>query len=361
MSILVFDEGYKERIWGGRRLESRFGKQLPTDAPIGEAWLIADHPEHVSAVARGPAKGHTLRDLMETRPDWLLGSRAKPTPHGRFPLLLKLLDAEDKLSIQVHPDDALAEKLGEPDAGKTEMWHVLDADKNAQLYCGLNPGVTREEFQQALDAGTTAETLSRFPAEPGTTAFVAAGTVHAIGGGILLAEIQQNSDITYRLDDWGRTDARGNPRELHIEKGMEVTAFGAEHHGAADTLVYSTESARIEVLGACRYFAGERIRLTARPCTRSLRGESPSLLLVVSDEVQIEAGDNVRLRPGEACLIPGAEKQFVITGPGEVLHYYVPDLRRDIAEPLLGSGASKVSIAGLGGDPDTSDLGRMLG
>lgn len=361
MSILVFDEGYKERIWGGRRLESRFGKPLPPDAPIGEAWLIADHPEHVSAISRGPAKGHTLRDLMETRPDWLLGSRVKPTPHGRFPLLLKLLDAEDKLSIQVHPDDALAEKLGEPDVGKTEMWHVLDADKNAQLYCGLNPGVTREEFQQALEMGTTAESMSRFAAEPGTTAFVAAGTVHAIGGGILLAEIQQNSDITYRLDDWGRTDAQGNPRELHIEKGMQVTAFGAAHHGAAETLRYTMESAKIEVLGACRYFAGERIQVTARPYTRSLRGESPSLMLVVSGEVEIEAGDNVRLCPGEACLIPGAEERFVMTGPGEVLHYYVPDLRRDIAEPLLKAGAPKKDIAALGGDPATSDLGRILG
>ncbi|MBM3290832.1 MAG: mannose-6-phosphate isomerase, partial [Candidatus Hydrogenedentes bacterium] len=223
--ILRFHEQYFERIWGGQRLRTLYGKPIPPDKPIGEAWLISDHPSAVSVVADGPHAGRTLHDLIEEDAEALLGPGVKLTPHGRFPLLLKLLDSTDVLSVQVHPDDATAAALGEPDVGKTEMWHVLHADPGAELICGLRPGTTPDQMRAAIASGTLERHLVRFTVKPGDSVYVPAGTVHAIGKGIVLAEIQQNSDLTYRLYDWSRVDASGKARELHVEKGLRATRF----------------------------------------------------------------------------------------------------------------------------------------
>ena len=154
IGLLHFDEGYFDRIWGGQRLATLFGKDIPRDRPMGEAWLVSDHAVHVSTVDEGPHAGRTLRDLLKERPESILGTRAQLTVHGRFPLLLKVLDANDVLSVQVHPDDECAKRLDEPDVGKTEMWHVLHADPGSDLICGLDPGVTGETFQRAVRNGS---------------------------------------------------------------------------------------------------------------------------------------------------------------------------------------------------------------
>jgi mannose-6-phosphate isomerase len=192
-SLIQFEEAFFERIWGGHRLRESLGFDVPTDQPVGEAWLVADHAAHESKIANGPWRGQSLHDVLLAFPEYLLGTCAAPTIHGRFPLLLKILDAAEVLSVQVHPDDEDAARLGEPDVGKTEMWHVLDSLPGSTLICGLDPAMTAEQFQRAVESNTIQASMQSFPAPKGTTAFVSAGTVHAIGAGILLAEISRTA------------------------------------------------------------------------------------------------------------------------------------------------------------------------
>lgn len=359
MALLAFEEEYIERMWGGQKLRTVYGKETPDDTLVGEAWMIADHPQHISVVAAGPDAGRTLRDLLEEDPARILGVRARLTVHGRFPLLLKLLDAGDALSIQVHPDDDDALRLGEPDVGKTEMWYVLQGDEGSELYCGMSAEVTREAFEGELARGTVGGMLTRIPALQGTAVFVEAGTVHAIGGGSLLAEIQQNSDLTYRLDDWGRVQSDGTPRELHVEKAIEVTHFGSRHHGASKPLAYAVGTAEIAVLAACRYFAAERVTLSDDLAVNT-GGESFTLLLGQTGTIAVEAeGETRPLPPGSALMVTGSTARFTVSGEGSFLKYYVPGLQADIVQPLLGAGHTRVDIVALGGDPGTSDLAGM--
>nr|HPK00742.1 class I mannose-6-phosphate isomerase [Candidatus Hydrogenedentota bacterium] len=223
--ILRFKERYYERVWGGQKLKALFGKPFPDNVPVGEAWLISDHPGDESVIDGGFWKGQTLQALLAADARALLGANARTTPAGRFPLLLKLLDAAESLSVQVHPDDACAERLGEPDVGKTEMWSVLQAEPGSELIYGLKPEVGREAFSNAVANGDIEPLLNRFPVQAGDSVFVSAGTVHAIGAGVVLAEIQQNSDLTYRIHDWGRLDSDGQPRTLHLEKALEAIHF----------------------------------------------------------------------------------------------------------------------------------------
>jgi mannose-6-phosphate isomerase len=354
LGILVFDEAYVERMWGGTKLRQVYRKPTPTEKPIGESWLIADHAQHVSTVAAGPEKGKSLRQLMDSNPTRLLGNLAKPTIHGRFPLLLKLLDAGDKLSIQVHPTDEDAKRLGEPDVGKTEMWHVLQADMGADLYCGLDPTVDRNGLTGILEKGHLVDNLTKFPAEKGASIFVPAGTVHAIGGGSLLAEIQQNSDVTYRMYDWGRTQEDGTPREMHVDKSLDVTAFGSRHQGASTPAGYSSGTSEIDIHGVCDYFAGEHWTIKDS-FTRYSRGDSCFLLLGTEGSLTVSVeDDSYALNPGNACLIEGHAHSFTVTGTGKLLVYYVPEIQKDVIEPLLAAGHDRHTIIRLGGDPATS-------
>ena len=355
-----FEERYFERIWGGRRLREHFGKPCPCDRPVGEAWLISDHPTCESLAVTGPCAGRTLQEILCAAPGALLGARPQPTRSGRFPLLLKLLDASDVLSVQVHPDDETAMRLAEQDVGKTEMWHVLESTPGSVLYCGLDDHVDRNMLAGAIASGDLESLLNRFEAKPGMSVFVAAGTLHAIGAGLLLAEIQQNSNLTYRCFDWNRLDASGAPRQLHIEKTLEATHFGHSHGGAADTLSYAVNGAEIEVLAACRYFAAERITIPGR-FRRETGGASFHIVLAITGPVSLETeGVPVILQTGEAALIPGANASYTVTGPGIILAYYVPDLAGDIVAPLRRNGHSAEGIARLGGPPEHSDLTRYL-
>jgi len=355
-ALLAFEEGYVPRMWGGTRLREVFGKPTPADKPIGEAWLIADHAHHESVVKDGPFAGRTLRELLVKNPNSILGTRARLTVHGRFPLLLKLLDAGEELSVQVHPDDAAAARLGEPDVGKTEMWYILEGRPESVIYCGLPPEVDAAQFESARRIGRLSELLTRIEARPDTAVFVPAGTVHAIGGGCLLAEIQQNSDLTYRIDDWGRVQPDGTPRELHLDKAMQVTRFGSRHAGAAHPLGHEHPGARITVLAACRYFAAEHIAVSGSTHI-GVRGESFQLCLGLDGKLVIAAGDEERpLNPGEALLITGETKSAEVRGQGSFLRYYVPDLKKDVMRPLMRAGHSAEAIVALGGDAAVSDL-----
>ena len=344
---LRFEEQYFERIWGGRRLESIFGKTLPAKAPIGEAWLISDHPSAESLVAEGPLAGTTLHQLIEQDPAVVLGSRATLTVHGRFPLLLKILDSTGWLSVQVHPDDACAARLGEPDVGKTEMWHVLHADPGSELICGLDPAVGPDAFIKAARDGELDGLLPRFGVSPGDSVFVRAGTVHAIGGGILLAEIQQNSDLTYRIYDWNRVDSSGKPRALHLDKSRDATHFGSSHGGKASPLALPSAPADGErrLLAACQYFAAERVRCQSS-WQRDTRSESFHILLCIEGALTVRANEiHVDLIPGQAALVPGSLPAFRLEGRGVVLDYYVPDLETDVERPLRAAGHPPETIS----------------
>ncbi len=358
MNLLAFEEGYVERMWGGDRLRTQYGKPTPSGVPIGEAWMIADHAQHVSVVADGPHAGRTLRELLEEDAAGILGTRAELTIHGRFPLLLKLLDAGDKLSVQVHPDDDDARRLNEPDVGKTEMWYVLHGEDRSELYCGMSSTVTRASFAEAVADATVADLLTRIPAGEGTAVFVPAGTVHAIGGGCLLAEIQQNSDITYRIDDWGRAQADGSPRKLHVDRALDVTHFGSRHAGAAKPLAYASGASEVSVLAACKYFAAESVSVSGSYACDT-RGETFTLLLGISGVLRVGGGGDIReLKPACALMVPGSVSEFTVEGEGSLLKYLVPDLDRDIIRPLLEAGHPREAIIVLGGDPRISDLNR---
>lgn len=218
-----FEPLFKERIWGGRKIESAFGKSLPSDAPFGESWEVTDRPEGVSKIVNGPWKGQTLQEVCQSAPERIYGVQS--VYPERFPLLIKILDAKEKLSLQVHPPASIATKLhGEP---KTEMWYVVGSDPHADLFVGLRYGVTREEFERELKSSPdkVADLFHRIETRPGDSMFLPSGRVHAIGAGNLIFEIQQNSDTTYRVFDWNRVGLDGSPRELHIEQSLESIRF----------------------------------------------------------------------------------------------------------------------------------------
>jgi mannose-6-phosphate isomerase len=209
-----------ERVWGGRRLESEFGKKLPPQRLVGESWEIVDRPEAQSIVRNGPLRGKTLHELWTQYRDEIFGE-VPDSP--RFPLLLKLLDAHEKLSLQVHPPAKFAERLGgEP---KTEFWYVAAADPGAEIYLGFRESITREQFEKALRDGTAADHVYRIRVKTGDAAFLPSGRLHALGAGNLLIEIQQNSDTTYRVFDWNRVDETGKQRQLHIDQALQCIDF----------------------------------------------------------------------------------------------------------------------------------------
>jgi mannose-6-phosphate isomerase len=217
---LTFEPIFMERIWGGRRLESTFGKKLPPNTRIGESWEIVDRAEAQSVVARGPLKGKALHELWIEDRAWIFGE-VPDTP--RFPLLIKLLDAHEKLSLQVHPPEQLAGKLGGEQ--KTEFWYVAAADPGSQILLGFREPIQRDQFETALREGTTADYVHKIGVKPGDAAFLPAGRLHAVSAGNLLIEIQQNGDTTYRVFDWNRVDDKGKPRQLHIEQALQCIDF----------------------------------------------------------------------------------------------------------------------------------------
>jgi mannose-6-phosphate isomerase len=223
---LRFEPIFKERIWGGRRLETVLGKKLPSDRPIGESWEISEHGDDCTLVANGPQRGKTLRDLTGEFPQAfpLPSSRAGATAPDRsagFPLLVKWIDAHKDLSVQVHPPDG-DPRLAPGESGKTECWMVIDAETDSQIYLGLRRGFDRASLVRELERGTLKQCLNIFPARAGDFYFVPAGMVHAIGAGVLVAEISQSSDTTLRLFDWNRVDpATGRPRKLQVEASLD--------------------------------------------------------------------------------------------------------------------------------------------
>ncbi len=305
---LIFSPILKERVWGGDRLGKIAGRDIAEGASIGESWDVSDRPDDMSVVACGPNAGRTLGELLKNDREAMLGRAAKGYPDGRFPLLIKLLDASATLSVQVHPDDAWAEKQGLPDPGKTEAWYVLHAEPGSAMFMGLRPDVTKDDLARMVEEERVEEALHRVPVRADDVLFCPAGTVHAIGAGLVLIEVQQNSDTTFRLYDWGRRPG-GKPRPLHVEEALEVTAFGRALEGTIEPQVLSGPPIEREALIACDKFAIERWA-TSEPF-RIDRKEVMAMMIVLDGsgtciggglEIEVGRGDTV---VGPACMRSG--------------------------------------------------------
>ena len=320
---LTFEPILKERVWGGRNLERLYGKALPPGRPIGESWEITDRPEGVSVIANGPLAGRNLRWLMEQHGPDLLGASA-PGPAGRFPLLIKILDACDKLSLQVHPPASVAARLGgEP---KTEMWYVAEAAPGAELYAGLKPGVTRAEFERRVGDGSVEGCFHRVAVRAGDVMFLPSGRVHALGAGLVIFEVQENSDTTYRVFDWNRPGLDGKPRELHLEPSLASIDFN-DFEPSPVRSIYSrnpTLSIRYLVENPLFVVNGCQVRRGAR---FYLRGPGFQIVGLLSGELRLAAnGQEVVLQPGGFVLLPAALERTAITAgrKSEYLHIEAP-------------------------------------
>jgi mannose-6-phosphate isomerase len=306
---LTFKPVYKDYIWGGDRLSTHFHRSN-TPTPCAESWEISVHPDGPSIVAHGPYAGRSLPDLAVEFGVALMGTKT-PDPK-RFPLLFKLIDARDTLSVQVHPNNANAAlTCGEP---KTEMWYVLDCPPGARLYAGLQEGTTPETLRAALDNGTADACLKEVPIHPGDAIFIPGGLVHAIGEGCLIYEVQQNSNTTYRLYDWNRTGADNTPRPLHIEESFKTIDWT---NGEENARMRKYENARMtgyQPLICCDFFQVGKLALTG--CTTVEQdGTTFSALFVEDGALSVEAGgEAVRLCKGMSCLIPAAAPTFTLNG-----------------------------------------------
>jgi len=270
--FLSFSPLYQERVWGGRALETALRRTLPGSGPIGESWEIVDRPEAQSVIALGAWKGMTLRSVIEAHPHEVMGPQWQP--ERTFPLLIKWLDCRERLSLQVHPPATVAPELGgEP---KTENWYIADATPGAQLIVGLRPGTTKDGFARAIDAGTLEELVHRFPVKAGDSILVRSGEVHAIDGGNLILEIQQNSDTTYRVYDWGRVGLDGRPRQMHVRESLHSINWAS---GAPSPVPAAAENA---VIADCPEFRIRRVVLQAADTFSLGRDEEPRVVSVVA-------------------------------------------------------------------------------
>jgi mannose-6-phosphate isomerase len=300
---LTFRPIFKERVWGGRNLERLYKKPLAPGVPIGESWEISDRPGDISVIANGPLVGKDLHWLMEHHSKELLGSAAPAA--GRFPLLIKILDAEETLSLQVHPPVHKASELGgEP---KTEMWFIADARPSAQLYVGLKRGVTRDEFERKIKSGEVADCFHRVSAKAGDAMLLPSGRVHAIGGGLVIFEIQQNSDTTYRVFDWNRVGLDGKPRALHIAESLASIDF--EDFEPAIISTSASDAPSATPLVDCPLFKvniqnagqGESVNFAA--------GNLRIIGLLSGLGTVIGGNQSVEIKPGGFCLIPAGLTQ----------------------------------------------------
>jgi mannose-6-phosphate isomerase len=326
---LRFEPIYQYRLWGGRRLADVLAAPLPADGPIGEAWILSDREDYPSRVADGPLEGRTIGQLMNQFPEQLLG-RLAPRFHSglhRFPLLLKFLDAREILSVQVHPPDAHAELIPAGETGKTEAWVVLEAGTKSLIYAGLKPGVTEADLRLAVTNGEVADRLASFTPKPGDAVFIPAGTVHALGGGVVVFEVQQNSDVTFRLYDWNHVDAKtGKPRDLQIDQALACVDFGESAGGLVAPVAERTTPVLRESLFHCEQFWVWRLWGDS-PFTVGAAG-APRVLVCIEGAGQVEHGGAAYAAgKGDVLLLPAVTGActFRPRGAVKVLEIAIPE------------------------------------
>lgn len=333
----------KSTIWGGARLRELYGKTVAAE-PIGETWEVCEQ----SQVDNGPLAGETLDSLLGCWGAALVGARAE-TAAGHFPLLAKLIDARDRLSLQVHPDDAAARRLAGDPWGKTEAWYVLDVDPDAGLWRGLSRAVTAAEFRTAVETNTVEALLECVRVRPGDVVFVPAGTLHAIGGGLVLFEIQQHSDLTYRVTDWGRLGSDGKPRRLHLDEALAVARLAPNPPALAEPVELPWAAGQRRLRVACPYFALDELAL-AGEATWPLDGGAMHLLLALDGTVTVRGGGvETTLAPGQMAVVPAGLDAYTVAGQGaRLLRCWQPDLAGEILAPLAAAGLSPEAMRARG-------------
>ena len=309
----------KDYLWGGTRLNDEFAKGIPLD-PLAETWECSTHPDGPSVVASGIFEGQTLTEVLAAHPEYL-GNRH---PDGKFPLLIKFIDAKKDLSVQVHPNDVYAMEHENGQNGKSEMWYVLDAAKDAHLVYGLKHDCTEKEIRQAIADGTLLRHLQRVPVRKDDLFFIEAGTIHAIGAGALIAEIQENSNLTYRLYDYDRVGKDGKKRELHIDKAMQVANLksSAEPRQPLRVLKYK-QGVASEFLSRCKYFEVYRVLLnTERRQQVYYRADEMSfrVLLCINGcgDIHFEGGE-IPFYKGDCIFVPADSVQLTMRGCAQFL------------------------------------------
>jgi len=338
---LRFQPIFRQYIWGGRRLEEMLGKPIGPDGQYAESWELVDHDQDQSIVVSGPLQGCSLQQLVKDFGEELLGrqhlqainsDRLPPQLKNRFPLLFKFLDCNRNLSVQVHPDDQMGGRLDPPDLGKTEAWVVLHADPDAKIYSGLRADVDRKQMSELIQQGKTEESLHVIKPSVGDCVFIPAGTVHALGEGLIIGEIQQASDTTFRLFDWNRLDASGNSRPLHVEQSLEAIDFSRGPVDSQSPLLVSDDVVR---LVDCEKFVMDRVELSASDteagrssCMIPIGGDDRfHIVVVIAGSVSIKSEvPTFDLNKGETVLLPASLPPTELTcqGTAIILDIYLP-------------------------------------
>ncbi len=307
----------KDYLWGGARLKNEYNKQTDMD-PVAESWELSCHKDGESVIVNGPAAGRTLKEYIEQEGREVLGTRGEKFSY--FPLLIKFIDAKDSLSIQVHPDNEYALRV-EGEYGKTEMWYIVDCEPGASLIYGFRDKITKEEFARRIQENTLLEVCNQVPVHKGDVFFIESGTLHAIGAGILICEIQQNSNSTYRVYDFGRVGKDGKPRELHVEKAKDVTRLEPPTRSTkALAQIDLFPNAEAELLASCEYFTVYHFRLKDRLTLHAGMASFQNLTVLEGEmELVTAEGEMLQLRKGESVFLPAGLGDYELRGTTEFI------------------------------------------
>ena len=316
MAVLKLIAPCKDYIWGGNRLREEYGKKLDSDK-IAESWELSCHKDGQSVIENGDFAGKTLSEYIEAKGKRVLGSNCERFEY--FPILIKLIDAKDNLSVQVHPSNDYAMRV-EGEYGKTEMWYIVDCAEGAELLYGFKHEISKEEFAERIHNNTLLEVTNNVPVHKGDVFFIESGTLHAIGKGILIAEIQQNSNTTYRIYDYGRVGADGKPRQLHVDKALDVTErippkYPTKAQGAPEKIEGGTKT----LLRSCEYFNVNKLELDG---TMSLNADEKSFnsLLVLDGEAVVSSSDGeMTVKKGDSVFVTAGTGSYKVSGKGEII------------------------------------------
>ncbi|MEO9661276.1 mannose-6-phosphate isomerase [Maribacter sp. 6B07] len=315
MHPLKFKPILKERLWGGTKLKEVFGKPIESDI-TGESWELSTVPGDISVVANGSLEGKSLQELIDSNGEELLGKSVVERFGKEFPILIKFIDAKQDLSIQLHPNDALA-KERHNSFGKTEMWYIMDADPKAELIVGFNKDVTKEEYAESVANDTLLDLLNYEQVKEGDTFFINTGKIHAIGAGVMLAEIQQTSDVTYRVFDFNRKDKDGNLRELHTDLALDAVDYEKKDDFKVS---YSQEKNEVNTMVDCPYFKTNFIELTENLELDTVNRDSFTIFMCVGGEAKISTAEGeVAIKSGETALLPASTQKISLQSTGAKL------------------------------------------
>lgn len=311
MNLLKLEPAFKDYLWGGTKLKTEYAKKSDLDI-VAESWELSNHPAGSSVIANGEYAGKTFLEYLEKEGKKVWGDNAQSFEN--FPVLIKFIDAKQALSIQVHPDDEYALRV-EKEFGKNEMWYILDCEPGSFLYFGVNRELSKEEFRKRIEDDTILEILNKVEVHKGDVFFIKAGTIHAIGAGIMICEIQQNSNSTYRVYDFGRTDAKGNPRELHIDKAVDVSQLTpSDTTYGQQPKVELADHNTVSTLASCKYFTSECYQVQDH-ITLNADEKSFHSIIILEGSGSVVCGDEkVNYKKGDSIFLPANAKEYTVEG-----------------------------------------------